>query len=93
MALFGGTQIPFLAQGDPTRLLWNLLEQQQQPTISLSLGSRPGPVFSAAIDSSFLPSFLVKESSFCYSTRIPQFAPENLILSYLLNNSCAYLVV
>ena len=56
VALFGGTQIPFLAQGDPTRLLWNLLEQQQQPTISLSLGSRPGPAFSAAIDSSFLPS-------------------------------------
>ena len=56
VALFGGTQIPFLAQGDPTRLLWDLLEQQQQPTISFSLGSRPGPAFSAAIDSSFLPS-------------------------------------
>jgi len=67
----GAPRFHSLRGGAPTRLLWNLLQQQQQPTISLSLSALSRPLLSPlpSIIRSFLPSFLVKESSFCYSTR------------------------
>ena len=52
----GAPRFHSLRRGAPTRLLWNLLEQQQQPTISLSLSALSRPLLSPL--PSILPSFL-----------------------------------